>query len=262
MGDLARQEEWQGLVRAACSVCEGDVGLELTAGWVVNLSDWVQRTEENDRANDHEDDEDHESEADHNLLPLLDALSERSFNVVLVHALGHVHVGLYLSQFDPLKRIQRGVGECPIDQGSELENKRNGQVSSVDDSTDWVETVHQETAFSNLRESNSHLVGLQSEVDTQQDVERDDPSVVGESVAVVAGFSVRHRGPRRLINLVLALAVGHRRGQSEEDEVVRNEQDEPKPVELGHPSPVRLLVLRNQVLVQHKAIPLIFKLVV
>lgn len=100
---------------------------------------------------------------------------------------------------------------------------------------------------------------MQGEVDAELEVECDDPAIGGERVAVVARLAVGDRRSRRLVDLVLLLAVGHCRGQSKEDEIVGDDQDEPEPVELGHSRQSRLMVLRNQVLVQNEAILLFIK---
>ena len=92
------------------------------------------------------------------------------------------------------------------------------------------------------------MVGLNAQVGAQHEVEGDNPSVVGERIALVALVTVVDILIGFVVELHRVLTVCDRRGKSEEDEVVRGDEDEPEPVELNHTSEGALLFLRDQVI--------------
>ena len=156
-----------------------------------------------------------------------------------------------------MEGIKGRSSEGPIDQCSQLKNEWNRQIATIDDTSDWIECVHEETSFANLRQTDAHLIRLNKEVKAEEEVEEDDVAIALKRVANVTWLSVLNDGVGLLIELWLALTPSYGRWQHEKAENVGEAEYGPEPVKLDDLGAGSLLFLWHKVLIKEEQVFLI-----
>ena len=138
-----------------------------------------------------------------------------------------------LSKLDPLEDVQRSTRECPVNNCPQLENERYCQVGSENVTADRVILSYHKTTLSQFWKSHLELVSCQKEVDEPEHVEELDVSIVRESIAYVAWFTIFNAFPRFCL-LRIALTIQDRTWKLEEDKVVDQHEQSPQEVDSEH----------------------------
>ncbi len=138
-----------------------------------------------------------------------------------------------LSKLDPLEDVQRSARKCPVDNRSQLKNERYCQVGSENVAADHVILSYHETTLPQFWKSHLELVGCQKKVDEPKHVEKLDVSIVCESIAYVAWFTIFNGSPRFRLLWVLYTIVD-RIWKLEEDKVVDQHEQSPQEVDSKH----------------------------
>jgi len=117
----------------------------------------INLTEQQDWTDQQNQYKNHQKEALHNLEEDSNRAAKFLCEVTCVDALGHVKDCLYLGELHPLKDVEGGLGESPVDDCPQLEDERNRKVRSEGVAADEVIFTDHETTFTNLWQTDSDL---------------------------------------------------------------------------------------------------------